>query len=291
MVKPVITISPHSGFCFGVVYAVQMAESYLADHSYLYCLGDIVHNDEEVRRLEAKGLRVISHADLPNLAGKTVLFRAHGEAPESYELARRYGIQLLDASCPVVLKLQNRLRDIDQPEVQIVLLGSPGHPEVIGLVGQIERATLYVVTKPEDLDTLPLDPQRPVYLFSQTTKAPALFEAVRARLLARVPDAVVADTLCRQVSNREPHLEAFARSQDVVLFVAGKKSSNGKALFSICQAANPRSYYISRPEEIEVTWLTGAQKIGITGATSTPQWLMESVKAYLEAQLSQHSAS
>lgn len=268
-----------------------MAESYLESHPYLYCLGDIVHNDEEVRRLEAKGLRIISHADLPKVAGETVLFRAHGEAPESYELARRYGIRLLDASCPVVLKLQNRLREIDQPEVQIVLLGSPGHPEVIGLVGQIERATLHVVTTPEEVDALPLDPQRPTYLFSQTTKAPALFEAVRARLLERVPTAIIADTLCRQVSNRDPHLKAFAKVHDVILFVAGRKSSNGKALFSICQAANSRSYYISKPEEIEMRWLEGVQRIGITGATSTPQWLMESVKAYLEARFSEFSAS
>ncbi len=281
--RPVVTISPHSGFCFGVVYAVEMAEAYLEEHPFLYCLGDIVHNDEEVRRLQAKGLRIISHADLPNLSGETVLFRAHGEPPQTYELARRYNIRLLDASCPVVLKLQNRLREIDLPDVEIVLLGSPGHPEVIGLMGQIQQATLYVVSSAEEIDHLELDPQKTLYLFSQTTKAPALFEAVKNRLLARRPDAIIADTLCRQVSNREPHLAAFARAQDVVLFVSGKKSSNGKALFSVCQAANPRSYFISRPEEIDFAWLEGAQRIGIAGATSTPQWLMEAVKAHVEA--------
>ena len=281
--RPVVTISPHSGFCFGVVYAVEMAEAYLKEHPYLYCLGDIVHNDEEVRRLQAKGLRTISHADLPNLSGETVLFRAHGEPPLTYELARRYNIRLLDASCPVVLKLQNRLREIDHPDVEIVLLGSPGHPEVIGLMGQIQQATLYVVSSAEEVDHLEFDPQKTVYLFSQTTKAPALFEAVKNRLLARRPDAIIADTLCRQVSNREPHLAVFARAQDVVLFVSGKKSSNGKALFSVCQAANPRSYFISRPEEIDFAWLEGAQRIGIAGATSTPQWLMEAVKAHVEA--------
>ncbi|MCX7763323.1 MAG: 4-hydroxy-3-methylbut-2-enyl diphosphate reductase [Bacteroidia bacterium] len=280
---PTVTISPSSGFCFGVVYAVEMAEAYLAEHPYLYCLGDIVHNDEEVRRLKEKGLRTITHADLPRLAGETVLIRAHGEPPETYELAMRHGIRLLDASCPVVLKLQNRLRDIDLPGVQIVLLGQLGHPEVIGLVGQLQHAQLFVISSPEEIDALPLDPDKATYLFSQTTKAPALFAAVAERLRERVPNAIIADTLCRQVSNREPHLKAFAQEQDVVLFVAGKKSSNGKSLFSICQAANPRSYYISSPEEIQWEWIEGAEKIGIAGATSTPHWLMEKVKAYIEA--------
>ncbi len=281
--RPIVTISPHSGFCFGVVYAVEMAEAYLAEHPYLYCLGDLVHNDEEVQRLKAKGLRIISHADLPNLAGETVLFRAHGEPPQTYELARQHNIRLLDASCPVVLKLQNRLREIDLPHIEIVLLGSPGHPEVVGLMGQIHQATLHIVSLPDEIDQISFDPEKAVYLFSQTTKAPALFEAVKNRLLARRPDAIIADTLCRQVSNREPHLTAFAREQDVVLFIAGKKSSNGKALFSVCQAANPRSYFISSLEEVDFTWLERAQRIGIAGATSTPQWLMEAVKAHIEA--------
>ncbi len=281
--RPVVTISPHSGFCFGVVYAVEMAEAYLAEHPYLYCLGDLVHNDEEVQRLKVKGLRIISHADLSSLAGETVLFRAHGEPPQTYEIARQHNIRLLDASCPVVLKLQNRLREIDLPHVEILLLGSPGHPEVIGLMGQIHQATLHIVSSPDEIDQISFDREKTVYLFSQTTKAPALFEAVKNRLLARRPDAIIADTLCRQVSNREPHLIAFAREQDVVLFIAGKKSSNGKALFSVCQAANPRSYFISSLEEVDFTWLAGAQRIGITGATSTPQWLMEAVKAHIEA--------
>ncbi|MCS7163174.1 MAG: 4-hydroxy-3-methylbut-2-enyl diphosphate reductase [Bacteroidia bacterium] len=281
--KPIITISERSGFCFGVVYAVAMAEAYLETHPHLYALGDIVHNDEEVRRLEAKGLRIIRHEDLPQLRGETVLIRAHGEPPETYQQARANGVHLLDASCPVVLKLQNRLREIDRPEVQIVLLGQLGHPEVLGLVGQIQQATLFVVGMPQEVDKLPLDSSRPTYLFSQTTKAPALFAEVVQRLLARIPHAIIADTLCRQVSNREPHLIEFAKSQDVVLFVAGKKSSNGKSLFSVCVAANPRSYYISAPEEVQWEWLEGAQRIGIAGATSTPQWLMEKVKAYIEA--------
>ncbi|RMF53541.1 MAG: 4-hydroxy-3-methylbut-2-enyl diphosphate reductase [Bacteroidetes bacterium] len=281
--KPVVTISSASGFCFGVVYAVEVAEAYLAEHPYLYCLGDIVHNDEEVRRLQAKGLRIISHADLPRLAGETVLIRAHGEPPETYAMALQHGIRLLDASCPVVLKLQNRIREIDRPEVQLLLLGTVGHPEVVGLLGQVRQAEVYVVSTPEEVAALPLDPNRPTYLFSQTTKAPALFGAVVKALQARVPNAIIADTLCRQVSNREPKLIEFARSQDVVIFVAGRKSSNGKALFSICQAANPRSYYISSPEEIQWAWLEGAQRIGIAGATSTPHWLMEKVKVHIEA--------
>jgi len=290
-VRPVVTISPHSGFCFGVIYAVEMAEAYLAEHPYLYCLGDLVHNDEEVQRLKAKGLRIISHADLPSLTGETVLFRAHGEPPQTYEIARQYNIRLLDASCPVVLKLQNRLREIDFPHVEIVLLGSPGHPEVIGLMGQIQQATIHLISSPEQVDQLTFAPEKSVYLFSQTTKAPALFEAVKNRLLARRPDAIIADTLCRQVSNREPHLITFAKEQDVVLFIAGKKSSNGKALFSVCQAANPRSYFISSPEEVDFTWLEGAQRIGIAGATSTPQWLMETVKAHIEAYFDRKAAA
>ena len=289
--RPVVTISPHSGFCFGVIYAVEMAEAYLAEHPYLYCLGDLVHNDEEVQRLKAKGLRIISHADLPSLTGETVLFRAHGEPPQTYEIARQYNIRLLDASCPVVLKLQNRLREIDFPHVEIVLLGSPGHPEVIGLMGQIQQATIHLISSPEQVDQLTFAPEKSVYLFSQTTKAPALFEAVKNRLLARRPDAIIADTLCRQVSNREPHLITFAKEQDVVLFIAGKKSSNGKALFSVCQAANPRSYFISSPEEVDFTWLEGAQRIGIAGATSTPQWLMETVKAHIEAYFDRKAAA
>ncbi|MCX7607043.1 MAG: 4-hydroxy-3-methylbut-2-enyl diphosphate reductase, partial [Bacteroidia bacterium] len=156
--RPLVTISNSSGFCFGVVYAVEMAEAYLAEHPYLYCLGDIVHNDEEVRRLQAKGLRIITHADLPHLKGETVLIRAHGEPPETYELALQHGVRLLDASCPVVLKLQNRVREIDKPGVQIVLLGALGHPEVVGLVGQIEQATLFVVSSADEVDNLPLDP-------------------------------------------------------------------------------------------------------------------------------------
>ncbi|GIV25803.1 MAG: 4-hydroxy-3-methylbut-2-enyl diphosphate reductase [Bacteroidia bacterium] len=286
-VKPVVTISSASGFCFGVVYAVEVAEAYLAEHPYLYCLGDIVHNDEEVKRLQEKGLRVISHADLPRLAGETILIRAHGEPPETYAIARQYGIQLLDASCPVVLKLQNRIRELDQPGVQILLLGTIGHPEVVGLLGQIQQADVFVVSSADEVAHLPLDPEKPTYLFSQTTKAPALFAAVAKALQDRIPHAIIADTLCRQVSNREPKLIQFARSQDVVIFVAGRKSSNGKALFSICQAANPRSYYISSPEEIQWAWLEGAERIGIAGATSTPQWLMEQVKAHIEAHFAQ----
>jgi 4-hydroxy-3-methylbut-2-enyl diphosphate reductase len=185
----------------------------------------------------------------------------------------------------VVLKLQNRIREIDAPENQIILLGTLGHPEVVGLVGQSHQAARFVVSSPEEVEKLPLDPSRPTYLFSQTTKAPALFQGVVEKLLEKVPTALIADTLCRQVSNREPHLKAFAESQDVILFVAGQKSSNGKALFSVCKASNTRSYYISSPEEVQVEWLKSAQRIGLSGATSTPQWLMERVKAHVESLL------
>ncbi|MGQ9862877.1 MAG: 4-hydroxy-3-methylbut-2-enyl diphosphate reductase [Bacteroidia bacterium] len=287
--KPTIEIDPRSGFCFGVVYAIETAENYLKHHDQLYCLGDIIHNDEEVARLKSLGLKVIDKETFRTLKDATVLIRAHGEPPETYILARQNRIRLLDASCPIVLKLQHRIQQVDFPENQILLLGMPTHPEVIGLKGQVHNATLYVVSSLEEVQNLHLDTQRPVLLFSQTTKPSSLFHTIATYLQETHPHVRIYDTLCRQVSNREKQLYDFAAQQDVVIFTAGKKSSNGKALFQVCQKANPRAYYISDPEEIQWVWLEGAQKIGISGATSTPKWLIQKVASHIESLYAQVS--
>lgn len=281
--RPTIEIDPKSGFCFGVIYAIETAENYLKSHPHLYCLGDIIHNDEEVARLKALGLEIIDRETFRKLKDTTVLIRAHGEPPETYILAHQNRIRLLDASCPIVLKLQHRIQGVDYPENQILLLGTPSHPEVIGLKGQISHATLHVISSLEEVQNLPLDKHRPILLFSQTTKSSSLFYAISTYLQETYPNVRIYDTLCRQVSNREKQLYDFSAQQDVMLFVAGKKSSNGKALFQVCQRANPRAYYISDPREIQTSWLEGAKKIGISGATSTPKWLIQKVALHLEA--------
>ena len=286
-----VTIDPHSGFCFGVVYAIQMAEEELEKDKKLYCLGDIVHNNMEVERLRNKGLEIINHEQLKNLRDCKVLIRAHGEPPETYKLAIQNNIELIDASCPVVLKLQNRVRnsfdDIDEDEGQIVIYGESGHAEVNGLVGQTNQKAIIVKTE-EDLARV--DFTKPIHFFSQTTKSTAGFEKMEQMLQERIVkakgsleegDFITNDTLCRQVSNREPQLRRFAMAHDVILFVSGKKSSNGKALFSVCQATNSRSYFISDTTEILPEWFEGVNSVGICGATSTPMWLMEKVANHL----------
>lgn len=286
-----VTIDPHSGFCFGVVYAIQMAEEELEKDKKLYCLGDIVHNNMEVDRLRNKGLVIINHVQLKDLHNCKVLIRAHGEPPETYQLALKNNIELIDASCPVVLKLQNRVRnsfdEVEDGDGQIVIYGEAGHAEVNGLVGQTNQKAIIVKTE-EDL--LKVDFNLPIRFFSQTTKSTAGFEKMEQMIQERIlntrgsieeGDFITNDTLCRQVSNREPQLQRFAKSHDVVLFVSGKKSSNGKALYSVCLASNPRSYFISDVSEILPEWLQGAEKVGICGATSTPMWLMEKVANFL----------
>jgi 4-hydroxy-3-methylbut-2-enyl diphosphate reductase len=270
-----VEIDPQSGFCFGVVYAIEMAEDHLDEFGQLYCLGDIVHNDEEVSRLKAKGLEIIDHARLATLKDTYVLIRAHGEPPETYQLALKNNITLIDASCPVVLKLQNRVRQAVAGEVQIVIYGKPGHAEVNGLVGQTQNKAI-VITGMEDLDKL--DYSRPIALFSQTTKSTDNFYKIKAAIEARTQQFKANDTICRQVSNREPQLKIFASRYDTVIFVAGKKSSNGKVLYDVCKSVNPNTFFVSSPDELNQEWLTAAQKIGICGATSTPMWLMEQVR-------------
>ncbi len=286
-----ITIDKNSGYCFGVEYAIQMAEEEMKDKAVLYCLGDIVHNSMEVQRLHAKGLRIINHDELRQLRDATVLIRAHGEPPETYQIAIANNLELVDASCPVVLKLQNRVKhafDRGHAEgAQIVIYGKPGHAEVVGLTGQTHDQAI-VVTTEADLDSV--DFTRPVTLFSQTTKSTrgfyAMKEAIEARLAAANPGQPAPrldanDSICRQVSNREPQLQAFARTHDVVVFVSGKKSSNGRALFAVCQQENPRSFFVESEAEISPQWFAETDHVGICGATSTPMWLMENVAAYL----------
>lgn len=274
-----IEIDQHSGFCFGVVYAIEMAEDHLKEFGELYCLGDIVHNDKEVERLQAMGLKIINHEALKSLQNVTVLIRAHGEPPETYRLAMENNIELVDASCPVVLKLQNRIRHAHDDDRQIVILGKKGHAEVNGLVGQTQQEAI-VVSSLEEVEELEID--RPVSLFSQTTKSTQLLYDIKEKMADNYEDFKFNDTICRQVSNREPELRKFADKHDVLIFVSGKKSSNGRALHSATQAVNPESYFISDIEEIKLEWLSGKKSVGICGATSTPMWLMEEVARFLE---------
>lgn len=287
-----VTIDKNSGYCFGVEYAIQMAEDELENVGILYCLGDIVHNNMEVKRLHEKGLRIIDHDQLENLRDCKVLIRAHGEPPETYELALRNNIELIDASCPVVLKLQNRVKNAfdktKQNDGQIVIYGQKGHAEVIGLTGQTNNEAIIVTTE-EDLDTL--DFSRPVTLFSQTTKSTKGFYKMKSLIEEKIsqaqPDAPADvldanDSICRQVSNREPQLQKFSHEHEVILFVSGKKSSNGKALYGVCKAENPRSYFIENEEEIDNAWFQAGDSVGICGATSTPMWLMERVSKHVE---------
>lgn len=273
-----VTIDKASGFCFGVVYAIDMAEDILDHEEYLYCLGDIVHNDEEVKRLTDKGLRIIDHEQLQQLHGEKVLIRAHGEAPSTYELALNNDLTLIDASCPVVLKLQNRIKSSHDDDEQILIFGKHGHAEVIGLQGQTDGKAI-VFQDLAELDNVNLPAK--FTLYSQTTKSTDKFYDIKEKLIGRGYEVKANDTICRQVSNRYGDLEKFVVNYDVILFVSGKKSSNGKVLYDVCKKFNPSSYFISNIEEIDFSWLSPNDRIGICGATSTPMWLMEEVKSFL----------
>ncbi len=274
-----VTIDQDSGFCFGVVYAIDMAEEILEKDGYLYCLGDIVHNDEEVERLKAKGLRIIGHDQLKELHNEKVLIRAHGEAPETYKLALENNITLIDASCPVVLKLQNRIKTSYDENEKILIFGKHGHAEVIGLQGQTNNNAL-VFQDIAELDNVELPGK--FTLYSQTTKSTEKFYSIKNELLSRGYEVKANDTICRQVSNRDKDLPAFVAKFDKVVFVSGRKSSNGKVLFEVCKKHNPDTYFISSPEELERSMFSPGDKVGIAGATSTPMWLMEQVKTELE---------
>lgn len=274
-----VTIDKSSGFCFGVVYAIDMAEDILDREEYLYCLGDIVHNDEEVERLRAKGLRIIDHEKLKELRNEKVLIRAHGEAPSTYELALANNLTLIDASCPVVLKLQNRIKNSHDDDEQILIFGKHGHAEVIGLQGQTDGKALVFMDIAE-LDNVELPSK--FTLYSQTTKSVDKFYQIKDELIKRGYEVKANDTICRQVSNRYEELEEFVKDFDKIIFVSGKKSSNGKVLYDVCKKYNDESYFISNVEELNKDWFQPNDRVGICGATSTPMWLMENVKAQLE---------
>lgn len=272
-----IEIDSSSGFCFGVTTAIQKAEEELAKGNTLYCLGDIVHNGKEVERLHARGLITINHEQLKQLHDVKVLLRAHGEPPETYETARRNNIEIIDATCPVVLQLQRRIKkQYDaNPEAQIVIFGKNGHAEVLGLVGQTHSKAI-VMEKLEDVRLL--DFGRDIYLYSQTTKNLDEFRRIIDYIQSHIsPDATFRsfDTICRQVANRMPNIASFAARHDIIIFVSGRKSSNGKVLFKTCKSVNPNSYMIEGPGEIDSSWIEGVTSVGICGATSTPKWLME----------------
>jgi 4-hydroxy-3-methylbut-2-enyl diphosphate reductase len=273
-----VTIDGDSGFCFGVVYAIDMAEEILAEQGYLYCLGDIVHNDEEVERLKAKGLCIISHEELPSLENEKVLIRAHGEAPETYKIALEKNIMLIDASCPVVLKLQNRIKNSSDDKEKILIFGKHGHAEVIALQGQTNNKALVF----QDLTELDqVDLPKSFTLYSQTTKSTEKFYQIKEELISRGYDIKAHDTICRQVSNRDKELPEFVKNFDKVVFVSGKKSSNGKVLYEVCRKYNSNTYFVSNVGELNSSMFAPGEKVGICGATSTPMWLMEEIKAAL----------
>lgn len=284
-----VIIDDNSGFCFGVVRAIGEAESALERVGEVYSLGDIVHNRVEVQRLEQLGLHTISHEDMPRLEGRTLLIRAHGEPPRTYRMAEELGITVIDATCPVVARLQRRLREaydkMQEVGGSVVLLGKRGHAEVIGLTGQADDDVV-VVENEADLNNV--DFTRPIYFLSQTTQSIALFDQLAEEIKARAKGVTVNidDTICRRVAGREALLADFSRSVDVVIFVSGRKSSNGRVLYEVCRGANPRSYNVEESSEIDWSWLEGAERVGICGATSTPRWLMEQVaEAIKEAKL------
>ncbi len=279
-----IEIDKKSGFCFGVVNAIKKAEEELDKGEVLYCLGDIVHNGQEVKRLEEKGLITINHEQFAQLHNVKVLLRAHGEPPSTYEIARRNNITLVDASCPVVLKLQSRIKTAYQAvedDTQIVIFGELGHAEVNGLMGQTDGKAIVIE---DENDLSKIDLSKNVRLFSQTTKSLDGFNRLISNIEANIKEDAhleASDTICRQVSNRIPNITTFAQQNDIVIFVSGKKSSNGKVLFEHSKSINPNTYFVSEPSEVEALDIDLSKKIGICGATSTPRWLMEQVSEAL----------
>ena len=275
-----IEIDNGSGFCFGVTTAIGKAEEELSHSDSLYCLGDIVHNERECCRLHELGLKTIDHAAFTQLRGAKVLLRAHGEPPKTYAQAAENGIEIIDATCPVVLQLQRRIkRKYDTPNrPQIVIYGKRGHAEVLGLVGQTngEATVIESLKEAENLDF-----SRNICLFSQTTKSLEGFQEIVAYITAHIQAPATFeyfDTICRQVANRLPNVQEFAARHDVVIFVCGLKSSNGKVLYEVCKKVNPQSYMVDEPETIQPEWFENAQTVGICGATSTPKWLMEACR-------------
>jgi 4-hydroxy-3-methylbut-2-enyl diphosphate reductase len=287
----IVTIDKFSGFCWGVVRTIDIAEQELAQGEELYSLGDIIHNPVEIQRLGAQGLKTISTANLESAKGKKVLIRAHGEPPGTYKRAEELGITIIDATCPVVTKVQERIRRFYTDGYQVVIFGKKEHAEVIGLVGQTNGEAI-VVKSLDEIEKVALD--RKTVLFSQTTMDKATFHRLKEELQKKVKELVVGsiedeaiefhakDTICGQVSGRDKKIREFASANDIVIFVAGRTSSNGKVLFDIAREANARTYFIETVPELDPAWFAGVTKVGITGATSTPQWFMEKVKQEIE---------
>jgi len=281
-----ISIDVNSGFCFGVVNAIQAAEEYLKTHDKLLCLGDIVHNNMEVKRLNKLGLVIIDHEQFQELSDVTVLIRAHGEPPQTYKTALANNINLLDASCPVVLRLQNNIRkghlDINKEGGQVVIYGKHGHAEVVGLAGQTAEEAI-IISDENDLSKIDLS--KSIDLYSQTTKSIEGFNTLVKNIEKNIPEDTtfkINDTICRQVSHRAPQMKEFSTLHDVIIFVSGKKSSNGKYLYSICKETNNRTHFISSTDELDKTWFKQADSVGICGATSTPRWLMDETKIAID---------
>jgi 4-hydroxy-3-methylbut-2-enyl diphosphate reductase len=286
-----VTVDQQAGFCWGVVRTIEIAEGEMEQDPKLYSLGPIIHNPMEIERLRKLGLETVTREDFPRLKGKQVLIRAHGEPPSTYRMAREHGVTLVDATCPVVTKVQERIRKFYDQGYQIVIFGKKDHAEVIGLVGHTNNEARVIRTVAE---AEAVDPGRKTVLFSQTTMDKATFYEIAEYLRRRISEFVVGsfeesaidfhakDTICGQVSGRDKKLRELAGSQDVMIFVAGRNSSNGKVLFDICREANPRSHFIESQDELQAEWFAGAGTVGISGATSTPQWLMEEVKEAVE---------
>jgi 4-hydroxy-3-methylbut-2-enyl diphosphate reductase len=282
-----VTIDQHSGFCWGVVRTIDIAEEEMKESPRLYSLGPVIHNPMEIERLREKGLETVTHADLERLRGEKVLIRAHGEPPSTYALARTHGITLVDATCPVVTKVQERIRKFYEKGYQIVIFGKKDHAEVIGLVGNTNNEAVVITSVAE---TANVDPGRKTVLFSQTTMDKATFYEIARVLREKIAEVVIGtfeesaidfhakDTICGQVSGRDKKLREFAAANDVMIFVAGRNSSNGKVLYEICRETNPRSHFIEQETELRPEWFEGSETVGISGATSTPQWLMQRVK-------------
>ena len=278
-----ITIDSSAGFCPGLIRAIQKAEKHLKKDHVFYSLGSLLHNELEMGRLREKGLRVAAHGDLEALGGRKVLIRAHGEPPDTFAEAKQYGIELIDATCGVVRRLQQKVaraeEEMEKINGQVVIFGKPGHPELLGLVGYSSGQA--IVVSGEDISEV--DPGRPVRLFSQTTMDGDMYDKIAAMIRERMmklhasPDFVKYDTICKYVSRRERLLREFASRYDVIIFVSGKDSSNGKILFDVCKAVNPHTFFISGIEEIRREWFGNAENVGISGSASTPQWLMDKV--------------
>ena len=282
----IVEIDEKSGFCYGVIRAIETTENELEHGENLFSLGEIVHNNVEVDRLEKKGLHTINHGKLADIKGKKMIIRAHGEPPSTYKTAKENNIEVIDCTCPVVIKLQERIKQSYQKikaiNGQLIIFGKRGHAEVNGLIGQVDGDAI-VIEQIYEIDQI--DFTRPVFLFAQTTKGMEEFEILRHTIHSRMQRTLGVDnvpfeshnTICRQVANRKPHLEEFSRKHDVIIFVSGKQSSNGKVLFQACKSVNEYTYFVEHAEELKKEWFINCKSVGICGATSTPKWLMEDV--------------